>query len=162
MEQIALGIGSNIERETNIRLAVKNLRALFGEIIISNVYQTKAVGFTGPDFYNMVAVINTDLKLEYLVTKLHEIESNAGRIRQGKSMQSRCLDIDVLLFGQHNLRHKGHNIPREEIYQTAYVLKPLADVLPTTLDPIKGATFGDMWQSFERTSEKLHKIDLLL
>jgi len=149
MTQVALSLGSNIERDTHIRFALEALHELFGELEISPVYETRAVGFAGPDFYNLVVVANTSLQLDGVLDALRHIEKNAGRDRQDKRIQSRNLDIDILLFGDANLRGQGRNVPRLEIEHATYVLKPLADVLPDMLHPVLGLCFADLWRDFE-------------
>ena len=148
MTLLVLSLGSNLQREKHIRFALAALQALFARIDVSPVYETRAVGFDGPDFYNLVVVAETALELECLLVKLRQIEDDAGRIRNGKSFQSRNLDIDVLLFGEANLRGQGRNIPRNEIEHAAYVLKPLAQVLPKMPHPVSGICFEDLWGAY--------------
>ena len=148
MTRIALSLGSNIERKKHIRFALTALQDLFGKLDISPVYETRAVGFDGPDFYNLVVIAHTCLELDDLLEKLHQIENDAGRVRDGEGLMSRVLDIDVLLFGNANLLAEGRNIPRDEISQVAYVLKPLAEVLPEMRHPISGRRFASLWANF--------------
>lgn len=42
MVTVFLGIGTNMDAESNLRLAVTELRSRFGELILSPVYQSKA------------------------------------------------------------------------------------------------------------------------
>jgi 2-amino-4-hydroxy-6-hydroxymethyldihydropteridine diphosphokinase len=146
---LALSLGSNLQREKHIRFALSALRGLFARLEVSPVYETRAVGFEGPDFYNLVVVVDTSLDLDVVLDKLRQIEIDAGRRRDEKSFQSRNLDIDVLLFGGENLRDQGRNIPRSEIEHAAYVLKPLAQVLPKIRHPVSGRCFEDLWADFD-------------
>ncbi|MDE0412066.1 MAG: 2-amino-4-hydroxy-6-hydroxymethyldihydropteridine diphosphokinase, partial [Gammaproteobacteria bacterium] len=54
MPRVFIGIGSNIDKEKNILSSVTALRDCFGRLEISSVYQTRAVGFEGDDFHNLV------------------------------------------------------------------------------------------------------------
>ena len=54
MPGIWVSAGSNVDREANIRKAVEMLRASFGKLVLSPVYQTRAIGFDGEDFFNLV------------------------------------------------------------------------------------------------------------
>lgn len=159
MTQLVLSIGSNIDRDKHIRYAISQLKEAFGTLKVSPVYETKAAGFDGPDFYNLVAVVQTDMDLKLIIKRLQAIEVSAGRIRGKKSCESRNLDIDVLLFGEADLRAQGYNIPRDEIQYAAYVLKPLADVLPQAIHPVFGLSFQSMWVTFEHTGQILAQID---
>ncbi len=160
--QVVLSLGSNIEREQNIRFAIAQLYTYFDDVVLSPVYETEAVGFEGPSFYNLVAQIDSDLSVAALLEILHKIESGAGRLRGAKSYGSRTLDIDILLYGDHDLRAEGRNIPRDEIDNAAYVLRPLADILPDGRHPISGERYAQLWAQFDQISQQLEAIEFAL
>mgnify|MGYP001814830872 FL=1 len=54
MAQVYIGIGSNIDKHLHIPQVLQELKLQFGNIDISPLYQTTAVGFEGEDFYNLV------------------------------------------------------------------------------------------------------------
>ena len=54
---------------------------------------------------------------------------------------------------------QGLDVPRREILQRAYVLKPLADLLPATPHPVTGESFADMWSRLGSTQEALLVVD---
>ena len=62
---IFLSLGSNIEPKKNIDFAKEQLQIKYGKLLISSIYKTKAVGFKGDDFLNLVikAVSYTHLTL---------------------------------------------------------------------------------------------------
>ena len=124
MIHVVLSLGSNIDREKNIRYAVSEIRACYGRVDLSPVYETSSVGFEGPTFLNLVAGLCSDEGVMDVRDTLREIEARAGRKRGRKTFESRILDIDILLYGEQNLRPQGLNIPRDEIERYAYVLKP--------------------------------------
>lgn len=159
MSLLVLSLGSNIERRKNILFALQKLRELFGGLRESPVYQSCAVGFEGPDFYNMVVAVNTLMDLEEIVRALRDIEQQAGRVRGEKSFESRRLDIDVLLYGDANLRNQGWDIPRTEIDHAAYVLKPLADLLPEMRHPVSQKRFVELWENFTEASQRLEAVE---
>ena len=72
--QIYLGIGSNIDRETNIPNGLIELKSRFGDLNVSPVYESKALGFEGDDFYNLVVGFNTRISVDDLEIQLREIE----------------------------------------------------------------------------------------
>ena len=59
MARVFVGIGSNIEREKNIRAAVQALREQYGTLTLSSVYESRPIGFEGENFYNLVAALDT-------------------------------------------------------------------------------------------------------
>ncbi len=155
MTHVVLSLGSNIDREKNIGFAIDRIRACYGTLELSPVYETSSVGFDGPPFYNLVAGFETDRPLPEIIDYLHEIEAGAGRVRGPKSFDSRILDIDVILYGMENWRDRGVNVPRDEIERYAYVLKPLADLYPDLVHPLTGQTIGTMWAEFESPDQTL-------
>ena len=155
MEHVVLSLGSNIERHKNIRYAISEINARFGELTLSPVYETSAVGFDGPPFFNLVVGFYTELPISEVIAVLKEIEMAAGRKQGPKAFDSRILDIDVILYGEHNLRPQGLNVPRDEIERYAYVLKPLADIYPDLLHPILGLPIASIWQNFEAKDQTL-------
>jgi len=81
MARIYVSIGSNIEREPNIRAAVRALRDHFGSLTLSSVYENKPIGFEGENFYNLVAAFDTNEPPEAVNSILHDIERRLGRRR---------------------------------------------------------------------------------
>ena len=54
MARVYLGVGSNIERERYIVAGLDALQGLFGELALSSVYDSAAIGFEGQPFLNLV------------------------------------------------------------------------------------------------------------
>ncbi len=140
-----LSLGSNIEPEANLRKAVAALRERFGEVVMSPAYRTRAVGFEGPDFLNAIAVIDSDIHPFALNDWLHALEMKQGRDRRDASYSNRTLDIDIIYFGDLVLEGPGDfQLPRPELHR-AFVLKPLADVAPEFVDPVRNVTLAQLW-----------------
>ena len=143
--RVYVSLGSNVEPETNLRAAVAALRARFGEVLVSPVYRTPSVGFDGPDFLNAIAVFDSDIHPFALNDWLHALEVVQGRDRRDAFYSNRSLDLDIIYFGDLILDGPGElQLPRPEL-RHAYVLKPLADVAPDFVDPIRRATFAQLW-----------------
>ncbi len=62
MAKIYAGLGSNIEPEKNLGIAVRELRKKYGELEVSSVYRSAAVGFDGDDFLNLVVGFRSEEK----------------------------------------------------------------------------------------------------
>ncbi|MBO68452.1 MAG: 2-amino-4-hydroxy-6-hydroxymethyldihydropteridine diphosphokinase [Acidiferrobacteraceae bacterium] len=159
MARVAVGVGSNLDREMNIRAAVTALRSRFGPLLCSPIYESAAHGFEGPPFYNLVIVFNSPLDIEMLYKEIRTIEALQGRGIGADRRGSRSLDIDLLLYGQSIRYSEGIDIPRREIPNHSYILKPLADVLPLVNHPICSETFGDMWNRLNASLEQLILIE---
>lgn len=154
MTTVCLSLGSNIEPEKHIRAAVAALRCLLTDLELSSVYESEAVGFSGENFYNMVAKAEFSGDLATLIRQLKELEDSHGRDRQGPRFSARTLDIDIVLFGDWVGLHEGIELPRAELYKNAFVLKPLAELAPDGVDPKSGKTFAQLWQEL-RIEQKL-------
>ncbi|MBT3429629.1 MAG: 2-amino-4-hydroxy-6-hydroxymethyldihydropteridine diphosphokinase, partial [Proteobacteria bacterium] len=142
MPEVAVSLGANIDRESNIRAAVSGLIAFYPGALFSPVFESKAVGFEGPDFFNLAGIFYSDLEAPDLVTQLREIEAKLGRTRDGSVMGSREMDIDLLLYGDQILYAQGIDVPRHEILECAHVLKPLSLVWPDQCHPVNGLTYS--------------------
>ncbi|MFK5895032.1 MAG: 2-amino-4-hydroxy-6-hydroxymethyldihydropteridine diphosphokinase, partial [Pseudomonadota bacterium] len=105
--KIYLGIGSNIKREQHIKLAISELKSHFKDLIISPVYESAAVGFSGDNFYNLVVYLESNLSLAEAELIFKNIEDQSGRDRSQAKFSARTLDIDLLLFDDQILHHQG-------------------------------------------------------
>lgn len=140
-----LSLGSNVEPRRHLRAAIDALRTRFGDVVVSSVYRTPAVGFDGPDFLNAAAIVDSDLEPQALNDWLHALEDAHGRNRSGPRFSDRTLDIDIVLFDDRVLEGEGHlRIPRPEL-RHAFVLHPLADIAPDVAVPGSGRTLAQLW-----------------
>lgn len=149
MPRVYVSLGSNIDPEQNLVLAAEALRQRFGEVSLSSVYRSQAVGFEGPPFLNLVAGFETTLPPEAVVTMLRNIEDWHGRDRDAPKFSSRPLDLDLLLYGDEVIRRGELELPREEILQQAFVLWPLAELAPDLTHPELGRPIKRLWEEFE-------------
>lgn len=158
MAKIYISLGSNIDRERHTREGVKALRERFGELELSSVYESEAVGFEGDAFYNMVIACVTGEDVHSINRALAEIEDAHGRDRSGPRFSSRTLDLDLLLYDDLVLDEGGLRLPREEILKNAFVLWPLAEIAPDLVHPLAGNTYAQLWADFDKSKENLEPI----
>lgn len=143
-----LSLGANLEPEANLRSAVAALRQRFGEVMLSPVYRTPAVGFDGPDFLNLAAGLDSDLGPVELDAWLHALEDAHGRRRDLPRFSSRPLDIDLLLYDDRVLRGPGKlELPRPELVEQAFVLQPMVDLAPDLVHPTAGLRLVDLLEA---------------
>jgi 2-amino-4-hydroxy-6-hydroxymethyldihydropteridine diphosphokinase len=162
MPAVFLGIGSNVEPEANLRLAVAELRRRFGKIRTSPVYRSAALGFEGPEFLNLVAAIETDIEPTTLHRELEDIHALAGRDRGCEKYLSRRLDIDLLLYGQECIDKPPLHVPRDDVLEYSFVLKPLVDIAPDLRHPLTGKTLLQHWEAFDSGAHPLVSSDIRL
>ena len=144
MTRAYLSLGSNVAPERHLRSAIEALRARFGDIVVSPVYRVPAVGFDGPDFLNAAAVIDTDLDPPALVAWLQQLERDHGRVRGPEKFSDRTLDVDLVYFGDCVLDTPALRLPRDDV-RHAFVLRPLADIAPEFVDPLRNASLAALW-----------------
>lgn len=120
-----LSLGSNINAEANIILAIEKLQKILDNSEYSSVHQTKAEGFEGDDFLNLVVSGDTELSFEELNKKLKNIEDEAGRNRAAPKFSARTLDIDIVL----QIEDEEILFESNEIEKYSFVSEPLKELL---------------------------------
>ena len=160
MARVFVSVGSNVDRERHIVFALKSLRARFGEIQLSSVYESASVGFEGAPFFNLVVAFDTDLEPRPIVTALRKIERRCGRERDAERFSPRTMDLDLLLVGDRVMRDEGLVLPREEIGSQAFILCPLAEIAGQRRHPSSGDTLAAMWARLEGDAGTLRKVNL--
>lgn len=161
MTSVYISVGSNIDRHINIYAGLNALCKRYGELVLSPVYETTAVGFEGDPFFNLVVVIQTQEAAEDINLFLKAVENMQGRKRSAEKYSPRTLDMDMLLYGDQQLNQPGLEIPRDEIFKYAFVLKPLSDLIPDKICPGRNKTFAQLWLDFQsgRELEEMTVVD---
>ncbi|MET0061679.1 MAG: 2-amino-4-hydroxy-6-hydroxymethyldihydropteridine diphosphokinase [Candidatus Thiodiazotropha endolucinida] len=154
-----LSLGSNMAPENHIPRALRDLEALFGELQVSPIYESEAVGLEGDNFHNLVVGIYTDLSPRALVVELRKLEARHGRRRTPDRFASRTLDIDLLTYGDQIIDDGPIQLPRDEIVKYAFVLLPLSDVAGDELHPHSGRTYRQLWEAFDQSDQSLWRVE---
>ena len=144
MPRYHLSLGSNLEPGKHLRAAMDELRAHFGSLQVSSVYESEAVGFDGPPFWNLAVGFDTDLDPDALNQWLHALEERQGRHRDQPRYADRTLDLDIVAID-------GRTTDRPEL-QHAFVLAPLCEIAPEICHPRSGVTIGQLWSQLQQTS----------
>ncbi|MGV6809638.1 MAG: 2-amino-4-hydroxy-6-hydroxymethyldihydropteridine diphosphokinase [bacterium] len=168
MASVYISIGSNIDREKNIRLCMNKLRQQFPDIIFSTIYETAAVGFTGDPFYNLAAGFNTDWDVYRLEDYFKQLEKEQHRIRHSapqqptrpsKVFKSRTLDVDLLLYDDLILQPEK-DLPRKEILNYPFVLFPLCEIAAQVIHPEQQKTIATLCEETTLSIETMKAISL--
>jgi 2-amino-4-hydroxy-6-hydroxymethyldihydropteridine diphosphokinase len=138
MARAFIGLGSNIgDRLQFLRDAVRHLGETVGVQItaVSSVYETEPVGPAAQAwFLNAVAAVDTSLSPVTLLSHTQAIERTLGRettYRWGP----RTVDLDILLYGDIQLRTATLAIPHAELCHRAFVMIPLLELDPDLMLP---------------------------
>jgi 2-amino-4-hydroxy-6-hydroxymethyldihydropteridine diphosphokinase len=131
-----VGLGSNLgDRERLIREAA----VLIGAVRLSTVIDTEPWGYGNqPMFLNAVAELETPLTPRQLLDHLLDVERRLGRERIGPQWGPRTIDLDLLLFGEETIDQPGLVVPHPRLTEREFVLKPLAELVPTLKIPGDG------------------------
>ena len=121
-----LSLGSNINPESNLELAISALNQILAETERSSIYKTQAEGFEGDDSLNLIFSGVSSLAFEDLNKKLKDIEDSSGRDRNAQKFSSRTLDIDIVL----QLNDEEEILfESDEIAKYRFVSEPLEELL---------------------------------
>jgi 2-amino-4-hydroxy-6-hydroxymethyldihydropteridine diphosphokinase len=154
---VYIGVGSSINKRENIQLGLGALELVFGELTLSPIYESEAVGFSGCNFYNLVVGITTQLPVKSLICELKAIEVKLGRAKNALKFAPRTLDLDLLLYDR--LIDLSIDLPRAEITKNAFVLKPLAELAPLLEHPVLGQTYQHLWANYPQDKQKLWQVN---
>ena len=136
-----VGLGSNLgEPARQVERALAELDRLPHSRMVkrSSLYRSAPVAYADqPDFVNAVAQLETGLPAERLLTELQDVEARHGRERSFPNAP-RTLDLDLLMFGNLELRTERLTLPHPRMHERAFVLKPLLEVSPGASIPGRG------------------------
>ncbi len=144
-----IAIGSNLgDRELNLLKAVAELGRLEGCRVtaVSRFFETFPVGMQKdtPFFYNGVVRIATTCFPHDLLHKLKRIERDVFGRELNVRLQSRYIDLDILLYGDIQLVTPDLILPHPLMTTRCFVLKPLADIAPDLREPVSKLTVTEL------------------
>jgi len=145
LHSVYLSLGSNIQPEVHLPQAIQMLRDHGKVEAVSTVWQSHAVGSDGPDFLNACILFLSSLQplsLKELV--LRPIEAKLGRVRSADKNAPRTVDLDPVLCDGTPL-----NI---EFWAYAFVIVPLAELIPDFIHPISGETLSRVAEQIQSQS----------
>ena len=158
--RVYISIGSNVDRERHVTVALDALAEAFGNLQLSSVYESESVGFAGSPFYNLVAGIDTDMSVGELARDFKALELQHGRLPGALKFSPRTLDLDILLYGDQVGEVEGVELPRAEVLTNAFVLQPLAEIAPDLRHPVCGHSYATLWQAYN-TPQRLWPVSFL-
>ena len=145
MSLMYLSLGSNLnDRYANLQQAIARLGEHFTITAISPVYATEPWGDTDqPPFLNVCVAAATTTTPRDVLHVLKTIDVEMGR-QPSRHWGPRLIDIDILFYDKLILADEELTIPHPRIAARAFVLAPLADIIPTFHHPQTGETVEEM------------------
>lgn len=166
MSLMYLSLGSNLnDRYANLRRAVDELQKFVKITAISPVFATKPWGDTEqPSFLNICVAAVGNLSPHDLLNRIKDIENTMGR-EPSRHWGPRLIDIDILFFDKLILNDQKLTIPHPYMAERAFVLAPLAVIIPEFRHPQTGLSVQEMLEKVdlsdvERLFEMPFPIDL--
>jgi len=142
---VYLGLGSNMgDRRNNLDRTLAFLSQRLRVERISSVYDTEPVGnVEQPHFLNLVCQVYTNLAPTGLLSLAKGIERKLGRV-PGSSNAPRPIDIDILFYGDQIIETPELVVPHPRLTERAFVLIPLAEIVPDLVHPVNGKTIKEL------------------
>lgn len=148
-----IGLGSNMgDKEGYLNFAINKLNeSPYCDVIkVSEYIATAPVGgVEQEDFINACAEVVTVLPPYEFLSLLNEIEAEAGRTRE-IHWGPRTLDLDLLLYGDGVISTEKLTVPHIEMAKREFVLKPLAQIAPYALHPVKGKRVAELLEELSK------------
>ena len=156
-----LSLGSNIEPERNLLVAVDWLGRWGCVQIVSTVWESAPLGFSDqPNFLNAAALLETGLSAQALRQEaITSIETALGRMRTANKNAPRTIDIDIMLFNHDILQVGQRHIPSPEVLERAFVAIPLAEIAPDYVHPEIGQTLRQIAGRFDPEAAGMRRRD---
>lgn len=133
MAVVYLGLGSNRDNRTHYLVQVCTILHQHPAIEIqaaSSLYRTAPVGFTDQAwFLNAVVRLSTTLSPSALLSVTQATERRLGRVSTFR-WGPRCIDVDILLYDDLEIRSPYLTIPHAALHERAFVLVPLHEIAP--------------------------------
>ncbi len=142
-----IALGSNLQQPLlQLQAAVLAIAQLPSSELaqVSSVYRSAAVGpGEQADYLNAVLQLQTALQPTKLLAALQAIEQAQGRVRTIR-WGARCLDLDILLYGNRQIATSALTIPHAQLQWRNFVLYPLAEIAGPNLVLPDGAELGTL------------------
>jgi len=143
-----VGLGSNIEPETNIRDAVRLLAERDRVVAVSTFYRTEAIPPVAPPFINGVLALETQRRAVALKRDvLRDVEARLGRRRTADKNAPRTIDCDLLLYDDDVVRDEELALPSPDIEARAFIAIPLYEIAPRLVLPGSGRRLSEVCAS---------------
>lgn len=122
-------------------------------IQFASIWESRAVGSSGPNYLNSAALFHTDLDPEEIKLKVSTpIENALGRVRSEDKYMDRTIDLDVLVYHE--------QIIDPEIWTQAHLALPASELTPTLINTENGETLLETAARLQENTDIFLRLDL--
>lgn len=123
LNEVVIGVGSNIDPVKNIKIAEQTISANHNLIKISSFIETEPIGYKNQDnFLNGALLIETEMGLSELKYWLKTLEQKLGRTKTENKNGPRTIDLDIIVWNGKVVDH--------EVYEREFLLNSIKEILP--------------------------------
>jgi len=159
-----IGLGSNLDKPLKQLNDAKNKIANLPDsrlLQLSSIYKSRALTLDNEvqnDYLNAVLEIETFLEAENLLNYLQQIELDQGRVRE-KRWAARTIDLDLILYGDQQIKTERLIVPHKEIENRSFVMIPLFQIASDIEIPGKGKLKKLIKNLSDQALEKMGEFD---
>jgi dihydropteroate synthase/2-amino-4-hydroxy-6-hydroxymethyldihydropteridine diphosphokinase len=155
LSRIYIALGTNLgNRAANLRAALAGLSPAVRVRRVSPVYETEPWGYQDqPAFFNQVVEAETRLSPEELLSFLKSLEAKLGRQPTFQN-GPRLIDLDILFYADQVLETGGLVIPHPGVASRAFVLAPLANLVPDLIHPLSNKPVRELLDQVDSSGVK--------
>ncbi len=147
---IVIALGANLPSRfgtpaETIQAAVAALEADGIKVLqASRIWLTAPVPVSDqPWYHNAVVTVETALDAFALLSALHKIETEFGRVRYERN-EPRVLDLDLIAYNDEVIERPSLIVPHPRMHERAFVLLPMQDIAPAWTHPITGKNLAGL------------------
>ena len=123
LNEVVIGVGSNIDPVQNIKIAEQTISANHNLIKISSFIETEPIGYKNQDnFLNGALLIETEMGLSELKYWLKTLEQKLGRTKTQNKNGPRTIDLDIIVW--------NGKVIDNEVYEREFLLNSIKEILP--------------------------------
>lgn len=155
VHHVWISLGSNLgDRSGQLDQAREQMAQACGRMIrVSGIYESSPLGFESDHlFFNQCLLLETHLLPVALLQQLLAIERKMGRMRRGKEVMDRPIDLDILFYDDLVIHSGELEVPHPRMASRKFVLQPLCEISADKRDPLTDLTVSEMLAQCEDPS----------
>ncbi|MDG1896566.1 MAG: 2-amino-4-hydroxy-6-hydroxymethyldihydropteridine diphosphokinase [Fuerstiella sp.] len=159
--ECSIGLGGNLANTAKcFEDALSNLTDCGVRVCrVSSTVRTQAMGeAAGDDFLNAVAVLETPLPPDEVLTLLHATEHKLGRLRT-VHWGPRPVDLDLLLYAEESTDCETLVLPHPGLWYRRFVLQPHAEIAGDWMHPLLGESVQSLFERLQQEPLMLNIVD---